>query len=521
MKTIRFMFFTMVLAATLPWTVEAFQRGGRGGGGMRGGGGGRSMGAPQRSMGTPQRSMSVPQQRPNVSAPHMQAPQRPMPQPSVRSSTRPSTPQVNRPSGGMAPSTRPSQLPSVGTGGPSTRPSQLPSVGAGGGPGTRPSQLPSFSTPGGGMPTARPGGGLDRPSTLPSTRPSVGTGRPSTLPSTRPSAGQLDDFLGIHRPGGGPSVAPPIAGRPPGGRPNIDRPSNIQRPPINNNISQRPSWSNINNNRITQINNQWNMAINRPVMNNWMVNNPGRYQHWHGWGWGVASTLPARYPGYGGWFGSAWWGNYRHPCAAWHYWHQFGRYPFSYWWTVPVWNTLTNWVGWAAATPTYYDYGSGGNVVYQDNSVYIGGEQVATQEEFTESAAALATVPPPASEDDAAKMEWMPLGTFVVSRDKAETAPAWSIQLAVSKTGIIAGTLFNLQTEQPQTIQGQVDKQTQRVAFRIGDNQDIVVETGLYNLTQDEAPILVHFGKEKTETYLMVRIKQPEETSTSETKPQN
>ena len=54
---------------------------------------------------------------------------------------------------------------------------------------------------------------------------------------------------------------------------------------------------------------------------------------------------------------------------------------------------------------------------------------------------------------------------------------------------------------------GSVDKQTQRVAFTVGDNKDTVVETGLYNLTKDEAPALIHVGKDKTEQWLLVRLK--------------
>jgi hypothetical protein len=45
-----------------------------------------------------------------------------------------------------------------------------------------------------------------------------------------------------------------------------------------------------------------------------------------------------------------------------------------------------------------------------------------------------------------------------------------------------------------QSVDLQAVVETQRVAFRIGDADKIVVETGLYNLTQDEAPIMVHFA---------------------------
>jgi hypothetical protein len=173
-----------------------------------------------------------------------------------------------------------------------------------------------------------------------------------------------------------------------------------------------------------------------------------------------------------------------------------------------------SWFTWTApqtvwAQPVYYDYGQGGNVVYNDNSVYINGDQVATSTEFAQSAAELATVAPPASEEEAEKVEWMPLGTFTVSAGERDIDPNRIVQLAVSKEGIISGTLYNTQTDQTQSIQGQVDKETQRVAFRIGESEDIVVESGLYNLTQEQAPLLVHFGPDKVENWLLVRLDDP------------
>ncbi len=183
---------------------------------------------------------------------------------------------------------------------------------------------------------------------------------------------------------------------------------------------------------------------------------------------------------------------------------------------------VSNWFTWSAAPPVtwsqpaYYDYGTGGNVTYQDNSVYINGEQVATADEFAESAAALATVPPPANEDEAAKLQWMPLGTFAVSTDEKDVKPSRVVQLAVSKEGIVSGTLYNYDTDKAQTVQGKVDKDTQRVAIRFGDSDEVVAETGLYNLTQEQAPVLVHFGKDKVENYLLVRLEQPKSEAGAE-----
>jgi hypothetical protein len=58
-------------------------------------------------------------------------------------------------------------------------------------------------------------------------------------------------------------------------------------------------------------------------------------------------------------------------------------------------------------------------------------------------------------------------------------------------------------------VEGSVDPKSQRAAWRIGDTTEVVMEAGLYNLTQDEAPLLIHFGKERTERYLLVRLEQP------------
>ena len=87
------------------------------------------------------------------------------------------------------------------------------------------------------------------------------------------------------------------------------------------------------------------------------------------------------------------------------------------------------------------------------------------------------------------------------------------MQLAVDKQGIIRGNYTDTSTNDNQVIQGSVDKQTQRVAFTIGDKKQDVIETGLYNLTKDEAPCLIHFGQERTEQWLLVRIKQPSNAS--------
>ena len=86
-----------------------------------------------------------------------------------------------------------------------------------------------------------------------------------------------------------------------------------------------------------------------------------------------------------------------------------------------------------------------------------------------------------------------------------QTAPQMTIQIAVNKQGVVRGNSTDNDGQKNQTIAGSVDKQSQRLAFTIGDNTTNVFETGLYNLTKDEAPALLHLDKDQTQQWLLVR----------------
>ena len=85
------------------------------------------------------------------------------------------------------------------------------------------------------------------------------------------------------------------------------------------------------------------------------------------------------------------------------------------------------------------------------------------------------------------------------------------LQLAVNKDGVIRGNFQDNLTDKVIPVVGSVDKKTQRVAFQPEGNDSIVVETGLYNLTNDEVPVLVHFGPDRQELRTLIRLKPPEE----------
>lgn len=471
--------------------------------------------------------------------------------PETRPSTRPTTkPDLNRPNTGLP--NIPGRPDLAGRPGGVTRPgTTLPGTTL---PGTTlpgvvspNNKLPGVGRPGSGMPSTRPApGDLGdflgmgkplRPTTLPGDLGNVGIGQQPTRPNLPPGIGE--GGLGS-RPLNPNNKLPPgidIANRPGNNRPGDNRPGNDRpidwgnnRPgndrPIdwgnvnigNTVINQRPSWVSIDRNQYVNINNRWQNQLGG--MHNWATTNPGRLDYWNRWG----NDVRHHWHHHGdcqGWFRPSWWNNHPHGWGAWHYGYWYHNRPWNYWWTVPAFSAVSSWFTWTApatvwAQPVYYDYGQGGNVVYNNDVVYINEQPVAKADEFAQTAAVLASVPPPKDESVLETMEWMALGTFTITTDEKDLAPSRVLQLAVNKQGIISGTMFNSTTDKAHAVQGRVDKETQRVAFRIGDAEDVVCETGLYNLTQSEAPMLVHFGTDKVENYLLVRLDQPEDEQAAE-----
>jgi hypothetical protein len=66
-------------------------------------------------------------------------------------------------------------------------------------------------------------------------------------------------------------------------------------------------------------------------------------------------------------------------------------------------------------------------------------------------------------------------------------------------------------TEKVTPVTGSVDKKSERVALKLEGNDSLVVEVGLYNLTNDEVPALVHFDANRREPVTLIRLKNPEE----------
>jgi hypothetical protein len=244
---------------------------------------------------------------------------------------------------------------------------------------------------------------------------------------------------------------------------------------------------------------------NRAALNN-AVLSPHRAHHWNHWAGNVRHGWHHNHWFHGCFNNRFWAFHHCHfPWARSFYW--WGARPWHHWWGCPTWAGYQTWFpSWGWSDPYYYDYGPGGNVVFSSGYAYVNDQPIATIEDYAASALDLATVPTPANPDEAT--EWLPLGTFAIAIDKDDKEPTRILQLAVDRDGIISGTMYNKTTEQTYPVQGRVDKATQRVAFTIGDVKDVVMETGIYNLTQQQTPLLAQ-GEGRTETYLLLRLDPP------------
>jgi hypothetical protein len=190
-----------------------------------------------------------------------------------------------------------------------------------------------------------------------------------------------------------------------------------------------------------------------------------------------------------------------------------GGYPGAWWpgkwaiagtaWAIATWPYASAYCG-CGGEPAYYDYGS--NVAYEDGQVYVDDQPVASAEEYYNQANEIAaTGAAPANED------WLPLGVFAIIAEEGQTQTDKVIQLALNRDGAIRGNYQDVLADQVTPVIGAVDKATQRVSIKLEGNDQVVLETGLYNLTNDEVPVLVHFGPERQEGRVLVRLKQPEQ----------
>ena len=197
---------------------------------------------------------------------------------------------------------------------------------------------------------------------------------------------------------------------------------------------------------------------------------------------------------------------------AWSNTHPWACYPGAYataaWvaavWTPASWTDVGSWLGWGSV-PTYaYDYGT--DITYQNGEVYFSGQPAGTATQYYYEVAGIASSG--ARGNTGQDANWLPLGVFGLMPQGQKT-PRMVFQIAMNKGGIIRGNFYDQITKTNMLVTGAVDKKTQRVAWKAGNNSFLVVETGLYNLTQNESTALVHEGPVKTQVEILVRLQRP------------
>jgi hypothetical protein len=202
-----------------------------------------------------------------------------------------------------------------------------------------------------------------------------------------------------------------------------------------------------------------------------------------------------------------------HPFVYW--WHyMWTRHPVWSWWRVTApyrwasWSSVTSWCGYSSSysQPVAYEY--------TDQGIYANGKEVVVDEEYSKQARELAAagaqlLQQKIESQEVDQLEWLPLGVFALCRSD-QGDPTMFLQLAISREGIIAGSFANTTNNENLSVQGAADRESSRLAITIGNQDDVVVETGLYNVTEQQSSALIHYQDGTRENWLLVKMPDPQ-----------
>ncbi|MBI1246400.1 hypothetical protein GC197_00980 [bacterium] len=170
------------------------------------------------------------------------------------------------------------------------------------------------------------------------------------------------------------------------------------------------------------------------------------------------------------------------------------QYPHADAWTAATFGAVTGWVLGASTAPVNYVYNDN-SVVYAENNEAAPVANSSTGDSQTPDSTS------PANSNE----EWMPLGVYALVQGN-QTQAQMLMQLAVSKTGKIDGSYYNILSDNSQPLTGSLDKQTQQVAWKVANNQKVTFQTDLTSLTEPETPVMVHFGDGSSQKMTLVRL---------------
>ena len=169
-------------------------------------------------------------------------------------------------------------------------------------------------------------------------------------------------------------------------------------------------------------------------------------------------------------------------------------------WAGATWGTVSSSCGYP---PSRLSTTTGRPLCTKATRFTYNGDPIATAEEYAEQATQFATQGKEAKADD--KDEWISLGVFGMVQGEEKDANN-IFQLAINKDGIIRGNYYNALSD---TTRSRLRFRGQEYATgRLdgGRTKGPVYETGIGNLTQPQTTMLVHFGKDRTQQWTLVRL---------------
>jgi hypothetical protein len=295
------------------------------------------------------------------------------------------------------------------------------------------------------------------------------------------------------------------------------RPNNWQNVAVNS-ASQWNLWKNNNFARITNFRsnraNSWNNIASRSGQRAWAGRfgsdefRSWRRDVWDFRGCRAAETWCHRRPFWNNIFDDCWWNS-----CSWCPSSVVCVNTSPWWWWQPfTWDSVGSFFGPTVAEPIAYDPGT--TVIYEGDTYYVDGVAAGSAVEARRAASDLASppvehFPVPAPPAAGQPQDWLPMGVWALTQQEQGDATMF-MQFSIDKNGILAGAYKNVMTGDEQPVVGQLDRQTQRVAWHVGNATQTVYETGLSGFENDVVSVFVHFGEVETQTWLLVRLPSPE-----------
>ena len=175
---------------------------------------------------------------------------------------------------------------------------------------------------------------------------------------------------------------------------------------------------------------------------------------------------------------------------------------FTVWWGGSTWLELAKVFAFPRSTHAFaYVYDQ--NLTFKNDVIYVNGRAIGSYDDYVASARQLAKS---RATGNLPNDRWLPLGTFALSTSEKNPKSTHAIQLVTDGLGNIAGVYANWENGTVQAIHGRVDLATQRVAFDIGGRNNLTLECGLTNLTEDKLRLWAHLPGSHSQTWLLVRM---------------